>query len=99
YQLIFRIASGQLLGPDQPVVLRLLEIEPAMKALNGTIMELTDCAFPLLAGVEATTDVNKAFENCSWALLVGAFPRKQGMERKDLLQTNGKIFGPQGRAI
>lgn len=99
YQLIFRIASGQLLGPDQPVVLRLLEIEPAMKALNGTIMELTDCAFPLLAGVEATTDVNKAFENCSWGLLVGAFPRKQGMERKDLLQTNGKIFGPQGRAI
>jgi malate dehydrogenase len=99
YQLIFRIASGQLLGPDQPVVLRLLEIEPAMKALNGTIMELTDCAFPMLAGVEATTDVNKAFENCSWGLLVGAFPRKQGMERKDLLQTNGKIFGPQGRAI
>lgn len=99
YQLIFRIASGQLLGPDQPVVLRLLEIEPAMKALNGTIMELVDCAFPLLAGVEATTDVNVAFDNCSWALLVGAFPRKQGMERKDLLQTNGKIFGPQGRAI
>jgi len=99
YQLIFRIASGQLLGVDQPVVLRLLEIEPAMKALNGTIMELVDCAFPLLADVVATTDVNKAFENCSWALLVGAFPRKQGMERKDLLQTNGKIFGPQGKAI
>lgn len=99
YQLIFRIASGQLLGADQPVVLRLLEIEPAMKALNGTIMELVDCAFPMLAGVEASTDVNVAFDNCSWALLVGAFPRKQGMERKDLLTTNGKIFGPQGKAI
>ncbi|MCZ7643817.1 MAG: malate dehydrogenase [Planctomycetota bacterium] len=99
YQLVFRVASGQLLGPDQPVVLRLLEIEPAMKALNGTVMELVDCAFPLLADVVTTTDVNTAFDDCSWALLVGAFPRKQGMERKDLLQTNGKIFGPQGKAI
>ncbi|MBE7463633.1 MAG: malate dehydrogenase [Planctomycetes bacterium] len=99
YQLIFRIASGQLLGPDQPVVLRLLEIEPAMKALQGTVMELDDCAFPLLSDIVTTTDANVAFKDCSWALLVGAFPRKQGMERKDLLQTNGKIFGPQGRAI
>ena len=99
YQLMFRVASGQLLGPETPIVLRLLEIEPAMKALNGTIMELVDCAFPLLADVVATTDVKKAFESCSWGLLVGAFPRKAGMERKDLLETNGKIFGPQGRAI
>lgn len=99
YALVYRIASGQLLGPDTPVVLRLLEIEPAMKALEGTVMELTDCAFPLLKGVVTTTDVNKAFEGTSWALLVGAFPRKQGMERKDLLETNGKIFGPQGKAI
>lgn len=99
YALVYRIASGQLLGPDTPVVLRLLEIEPAMKALEGTVMELTDCAFPLLKDVVTTTDVNKAFEGTSWALLVGAFPRKQGMERKDLLETNGKIFGPQGKAI
>lgn len=99
YQLMFRIASGQLLGPETPLVLRLLEIEPAMKALNGTIMELLDCAFPLLTEVVATSDPKKAFENCSWGLLVGAFPRKAGMERKDLLETNGKIFGPQGRAI
>src|SRR5205814_103326 len=99
YALLFRIASGQMLGPDQPVVLRLLDIEPAMKALNGVVMELDDCAFPLLTGVVATADVKKAFEGTSWALLVGAMPRKQGMERRDLLKTNGGIFKPQGQAI
>src|SRR5438034_4794690 len=81
YALLFRIASGQLLGPDQPVVLRLLEIEPAMKALNGVVMELDDCAFPMLADVVTTSDVKKAFEGTSWALLVGSVPRKQGRER------------------
>jgi malate dehydrogenase len=99
YALLFRIASGQLLGGDQPVVLRLLEIEPAMKALEGVVMELDDCAFPLLAGIEATSDAAVAFEGASWALLVGSVPRKAGMERKDLLGINGSIFGPQGRAI
>ena len=99
YQLLFRIASGQLLGPDQPVVLRLLEIEPAMKTLDGVVMELDDCAFPLLADVVATSDLATAFDGTSWALLVGALPRKQGMERRDLLSSNGGIFKPQGRAI
>lgn len=99
YALLFRIASGQLLGPDQPVVLRLLEIEPAMKALEGVVMELDDCAFPLLAGVEATSDLATAFDGASWALLVGSIPRKAGMERGDLLSVNGGIFKPQGQAI
>ncbi|MDE3064488.1 MAG: malate dehydrogenase [Acidobacteriota bacterium] len=99
YQLVFRIASGQLLGADTPVVLRLLEIEPAMKALEGVVMELDDCAFPLLAGVEATSDLATAFDGTSWALLVGSIPRKAGMERGDLLNVNGGIFKPQGRAI
>lgn len=99
YQLLFRIASGQLLGPDTPVVLRLLEIEPAMKSLEGVVMELDDCAFPLLAGIEATSDLNHAFTDTSWALLVGSIPRKAGMERADLLNVNGGIFKPQGRAI
>jgi malate dehydrogenase len=99
YALLFRVASGQLLGPDQPIVLRLLEIEPAMKALEGVVMELDDCAFPLLAGIEATSDAAVAFDGTSWALLVGSVPRKAGMERKDLLGINGGIFGPQGRAI
>jgi malate dehydrogenase len=99
YSLLFRIASGQLLGPDQPVVLRLLEIEPAMKALDGVVMELDDCAFPLLADVEPTSDLKVAFDGTSWALLVGSIPRKAGMERGDLLSVNGGIFGPQGRAI
>jgi malate dehydrogenase len=99
YQLIFRIASGQLLGPDQPVVLRLLEIEPAMKALDGVVMELDDCAFPCLADVVATSDLATAFDGTSWALLVGALPRKQGMERRDLLSNNGGIFRPQGQAV
>ncbi len=99
YQLLFRIASGQLLGPDTPVVLRLLEIEPAMKALEGVVMELDDCAFPLLAGIEATSDLKHAFTDTNWALLVGSIPRKAGMERSDLLNVNGGIFKPQGRAI
>jgi malate dehydrogenase len=99
YALLFRIASGQLLGADQPVVLRLLEIEPAMKALEGVVMELDDCAFPLLADVVATADLKTAFDGTSWALLVGSVPRKAGMERGDLLGINGGIFKPQGRAI
>lgn len=99
YSLLFRIASGQLLGDDQPVVLHLLEIEPAMKALEGVVMELEDCAFPLLAGVEPTSDLKIAFDGTSWALLVGSVPRKAGMERGDLLNINGGIFKPQGEAI
>ncbi len=99
YQLLFRIASGQLLGADTPVVLRLLEIEPAMKALEGVVMELDDCAFPLLAGIEYTSDLKHAFTDTNWALLVGSVPRKAGMERGDLLNINGGIFKPQGRAI
>lgn len=99
YSLLFRIASGAMLGDDQPVVLRLIEIEPAMKALEGVAMELDDCAFPLLSDIVMTTDLNVGFENTSWALLVGAMPRKAGMERGDLLSVNGGIFGPQGRAI
>ena len=99
YSLLFRIASGQLLGPDTPIVLRLLEIEPAMKSLEGVVMELDDCAFPLLAGIEATSDLTHAFTNTNWALLVGSIPRKAGMERGDLLKVNGGIFKPQGEAI
>ncbi len=99
YAVLFRIASGQLLGPDQPVVLRLLEIEPAMKSLEGVVMELEDCAFPLLADVVATSDLKTAFDGTSWALLVGSIPRTAGMERGDLLAINGGIFQPQGQAI
>jgi malate dehydrogenase len=99
YSLVFRIASGQLLGPDQPIVLRLLEIEPAMKALEGVAMELDDCAFPLLSDIILTSKAEKAFEGTSWALLVGSVPRKAGMERGDLLSINGGIFAPQGKAI
>ncbi len=99
YALVFRIASGQLLGPDQPVVLRMLEIEPAMKSLEGVAMELDDCAFPLLQGMELTSNTEQAFDGASWALLVGSVPRKAGMERGDLLSVNGGIFGPQGKAI
>jgi malate dehydrogenase len=99
YQLVFRIASGQLLGHDTPIVLRLLEIEPAMKSLEGVVMELDDCAFPLLAGVEATSSLATAFDGSSWALLVGSVPRKAGMERGDLLSINGGIFKPQGEAV
>ncbi len=99
YALLFRIASGSMLGPDQPVILHMLEITPALSALEGVIMELNDCAFPLLAGTVATDDPNVAFKDVDFALLVGAMPRKDGMERKDLLSANGGIFGPQGRAI
>ncbi len=99
YQLLFRIASGQMLGADTPVELRLLEIEPAMKALAGVVMELDDCAFPLLTNVVATSDLATAFDGVNWALLVGSIPRKAGMERSDLLNVNGGIFKPQGRAI
>jgi len=99
YALVFRIASGQLLGPDQPVVLRMLEIEPAMKSLEGVAMELDDCAFPLLHDMVLTSSTEEAFDGASWALLVGSVPRKAGMERGDLLSVNGGIFGPQGKAI
>lgn len=99
YALLFRIASGEMLGPDQPVILHLLEITPALGALQGVIMELNDCAFPLLQGCVPTDDPNVAFKDVDYALLVGAMPRKDGMERKDLLEANGGIFGPQGRAI
>jgi malate dehydrogenase len=99
YSLLFRIASGDLFGPDVPVALRLLEIDPAMKALHGVVMELDDCAFPLLASIEATSNLNHAFDGTNWALLVGSIPRKAGMERGDLLGINGGIFQPQGRAI
>ncbi|MFN8012677.1 MAG: malate dehydrogenase [Holophagaceae bacterium] len=99
YSILFRIASGEMLGKDQPVILHLLEITPALKALNGVIMELKDCAFPLLAGVVATDDPMVAFKDVDFALLVGAMPRKQGMERSDLLSANGGIFKPQGEAL
>ena len=99
YGLLFRIASGAMLGPDQPVILQLLEITPALDALKGVVMELEDCAFPLLAGVVATDDANVGFKDADYALLVGAMPRKKGMERKDLLTANSKIFSAQGKAI
>jgi malate dehydrogenase len=99
YALLFRIASGQLLGPDTPVRLRRLEIPQAVKAAEGTAMELDDCAFPLLAGIDITDDANVAFDGTSVALLVGARPRTKGMERGDLLEANGGIFAPQGKAI
>jgi malate dehydrogenase len=99
YSLLFRIASGQLLGPDQPVVLRLLEIEPGMKALEGVVMELDDSAFPLVSDIVSTSDLKTAFDGTNWALLVGSIPRKAGMERGDLLNVNGGIFQPQGQAI
>ncbi len=101
YSLLFRIASGAMFGPDRPVILQLIEIpdEKAMKGLNGVCMELDDCAFPLLKGIVATSDLHEGFRGANWALLVGAVPRKQGMERKDLLGINGKIFTSQGQAI
>ncbi|MET8469912.1 malate dehydrogenase [Streptomyces sp. NPDC006422] len=99
YALLFRIASGQLLGADVPVKLRLLEITPALKAAEGTAMELDDCAFPLLQGIEITDDPNVAFDGANVGLLVGARPRTKGMERGDLLEANGGIFKPQGKAI
>jgi malate dehydrogenase len=99
YSLLFRIASGAMLGPDTPVILQLLEVTPALKALSGVVMELDDCAFPTLAGIVATDDAETAFGDADVALLVGAMPRKQGMERSDLLSANGGIFKPQGRAL
>lgn len=99
YSLLFRIASGALFGPDQPVNLRLIEIEPAMGALGGVCMELDDCAFPLLQSITPTCDLDEGFKNTNWAILVGSVPRKAGMERKDLLNINGKIFTGQGKAI
>jgi len=99
YSLLIRIASGQMLGPDQPVILQMLEITPALDALNGVAMELEDCAFPLLAGMVQTDDPNVAFKDTDYALLVGARPRGPGMERKDLLEANAAIFSTQGKAI
>ncbi len=99
YAILFRIASGQLLGPDTPVHLSLLEIPQALKAVEGTAMEIDDCAFPLVAGVDITDDPNKAFDGASVALLIGARPRTKGMERSDLLEANGGIFKPQGQAL
>ncbi len=99
YALLFRLAAGDMLGPDQPVILHLLEITPALSALNGVVMELNDCAFPLLHDIVATDDANVAFKDVDYAYLVGAMPRRDGMERKDLLEANGGIFGPQGKAI
>jgi len=99
YALAFRIASGDMLGKDQPVILQLLEIPPAMDALKGVAMELDDCAFPLLADIVTTDDPTVGFKDTDFALLVGAKPRGPGMERKDLLKENGKIFGPQGKAM
>src|SRR5687768_7463387 len=99
YSLLFRIASGAMFGPEQPVILHLIEIEPALPALGGVVMELQDCAFPLLKGIVATASLDEGFAGVNWALLVGSVPRKAGMERKDLLGINGKIFIGQGKAI
>jgi malate dehydrogenase len=99
YSLLFRIASGAMFGPDQPVILNLIEIEPALPALAGVVMELDDCAFPLLKGIVPTANLDEGFRGVNWALLVGSVPRKAGMERKDLLGINGKIFIGQGQAI
>ena len=99
YSLLFRIASGSMLGPDQPVILQMLEIPPALDALRGVGMELDDCAFPLLAGTVQTSDANEAFEGADYALLVGSRPRTKGMERADLLEANGAIFTGQGKAL
>jgi len=99
YALVFRIASGAMFGPNQPVILHLIEIEPVLPALNGVVMELDDCAFPLLKGVVPTASLEEGFRGINWALLVGSIPRKAGMERKDLLGINGKIFIGQGQAI
>src|ERR1700730_7588459 len=99
YSLLFRIASGSMLGPDQPIELHLIEIPPVLPALEGVVMELEDCAFPLLKRIVATANLDEGFRGVNWALLVGSVPRKQGMERKDLLGINGKIFIGQGQAI
>src|SRR3954447_7588588 len=99
YSLLFRIASGAMFGPNQPVILHLIEIEPALPALQGVMMELDDCAAPLLKGIVATANLDEGFRGVNWALLVGSVPRKPGMERKDLLAINGKIFTGQGQAL
>jgi malate dehydrogenase len=99
YAMLFRIASGQMLGPDEKIKLKLLEIEPALKAAEGTAMEIHDCAFPLLESIDITADTNEAFDDANVAMLVGAKPREKGMERADLLEANGAIFKPQGEAI
>ncbi len=99
YSLLFRIASGEMLGRDQPVVLQLLEITPALKALEGVVMEINDCAYPLVHDIVVTDDAMKAFDGVAYALLVGSKPRGKGMERGDLLMENGKIFKPQGQAL
>ena len=99
YSLLFRIAAGEMLGPNQPVILQMLEITPALDALKGVAMELEDCAFPLLAGMICTDDAEQAFKDTDYALLVGARPRGPGMERKDLLEANAAIFSAQGKAI
>jgi malate dehydrogenase len=99
YAMLFRIASGQMLGPDEKIKLKLLEIEPALKAAEGTAMEIHDCAFPLLESIDITADANEAFNGANVAMLVGAKPREKGMERADLLEANGAIFKPQGEAI
>src|SRR3954454_21204317 len=99
YSLLFRIASGSMLGPDQPLILHLLEITPALDALRGVAMELDDCAFPLLHGIVQTDDPNEAFDGINYGLLVGSRPRTKGMERKDLLEANGAIFTVQGKAL
>src|SRR5215468_4559012 len=99
YALVFRIASGAMFGPEQPVILHLVEIEPALGALEGVVMELQDCAFPLLKGIVPTASLDEGFNGINWALLVGSVPRKAGMERKELLGINGKIFIGQGKAI
>src|SRR5436853_5698430 len=99
YSLLFRIASGAMFGANQPVILHLIEIEPALPALQGVVMELEDCAFPLLKGTVATANLGEGFRDVNWALLVGSVPRKAGMERKDLLGINGKIFVGQGHAV
>src|SRR6266700_4097504 len=99
YSLLFRIASGAMFGPDQAIILHLIEIEPALPALNGVVMELDDCAFPLLKGIVPTANLDEGFRGVNWALLVRSVPRKAGMERKDLLGINGKIFIGQGQAI
>jgi malate dehydrogenase len=99
YALLFRIASGEMLGKDQPVILQLLEIPPAMDAVRGVVMEIEDCAFPLVAGIVATDDADKAFKDADYALLVGSRPRSKGMERKDLIEANAAIFSVQGKAL
>lgn len=99
YSLLFRLAAGDVFGPETPIELSLIEIEPAMAALEGVAMELDDCAFPLLRRMELTTDLARGFDGVNWALLIGSVPRKAGMERRDLLGVNGAIFRPQGRAL